>query len=121
EAVQAMGMIEGLLIRWRRDRLRMIERQVTASDRGATTSSIIRFLRLSMQSLILGLGAYLVIDQAVTTGVIFAGSILLARALQPVEQIVGTWRGLVAARDAFLRVHALLTANPPPTARLDLP
>ena len=64
EVVQAMGMMPGLLQRWSRDRDKMLERQATASDRAATTASAIKFLRLVMQSLILGLGAYLVIDPA---------------------------------------------------------
>jgi len=121
EVVQAMGMTEGLLRRWRRDRNRMLERQVTASDRSAAMQSIIRFLRLSMQSLILGLGAYLVIERAATVGAMFAASILLGRALQPVEQIVGAWRNLVGARAAFHRVRELLIANPPRELKLELP
>lgn len=121
EVVQAMGMAEGLLRRWGRDRVRMIRRQVTASDRAAVMSSIIRFLRLAMQSLILGLGAYLVIERSITVGAMFAASILLGRALQPVEQIVGSWRGLVSARDAFVRVRDLLAANPLRSGRLELP
>jgi ATP-binding cassette, subfamily C, bacterial len=90
EVVQALGMLPGLLKRWNRDRFRAIERQVVASDRAATTTSVIRFLRLSMQSLMLGLGAYLVIERLVTAGTMFAATILLGRALQPVEPIVGT-------------------------------
>ena len=116
-----MGMTDGLLKRWGRDRIRMIERQVVASDRAATLQSIIRFLRLSMQSIILGLGAYLVIERLATIGTMFAASILLGRALQPVEQIVGSWRNLVSARAAFLRVRELLSANPPREAGLSLP
>ena len=121
EVVQAMGMAEGLLRRWGRDRVRMIGRQVTASDRAAVMSSVIRFLRLAMQSLILGLGAYLVIERSITVGAMFAASILLGRALQPVEQIVGSWRGLVSARDAYVRVRDLLAANPLRGGRLELP
>jgi ATP-binding cassette subfamily C protein len=121
EVVRAMGMTEGLLKRWGRDRNRMLERQVTASDRAATMQSIIRFLRLSMQSVILGLGAYLVIERLATVGAMFAASILLGRALQPVEQIVGSWRNLVSARGAFLRVRELLAANPPRETGLSLP
>ena len=112
EVVQAMGMTEGLLRRWSTDRSRMMERQVNASDRAATVQSVIRFLRLSMQSLILGLGAYLVIERAATVGAMFAASILLGRALQPVEQIVGSWRNLVSARSAFSRIRDLLIALP---------
>jgi ATP-binding cassette subfamily C protein len=121
EVVRAMGMTDGLLRRWGRDRNRMLERQVAASDRAATMQSIIRFLRLSMQSVILGLGAYLVIERLATVGAMFAASILLGRALQPVEQIVGSWRNLVSARGAFLRVRELLAANPPRETGLLLP
>lgn len=121
EVVRAMGMTEGLLWRWARDRNRMLERQVAASDRAATLQSIIRFLRLAMQSLILGLGAYLVIERAATVGAMFAASILLGRALQPVEQIVGSWRTLVSARSAFHRVRELLITSPPREAKLELP
>lgn len=121
EVVRAMGMADGLLSRWRRDRNRMMERQLIAADRGSTISGLIRFLRLSMQSLILGLGAYLVIDRVVTVGSMFAASILLGRALQPVEQIVGSWRGMIAARDAFNRVRYLLASAPIPPIHLALP
>ncbi|MDA9397743.1 type I secretion system permease/ATPase [Bradyrhizobium sp. CCBAU 45389] len=121
EVVRAMGMTGGLLRRWSRDRDRMLERQVAASDRAAAIQSLIRFLRLAMQSLILGLGAYLVIERVTTVGSMFAASILLGRALQPVEQIVGSWRGLVSARAAFLRIRELLTAHPLLNAGLTLP
>jgi PrtD family type I secretion system ABC transporter len=121
EVVRAMGMTAGLLKRWSRDRTRMLERQVAASDRAATMQSIIRFLRLSMQSLVLGLGAYLVIERLTTAGAMFAASILLGRALQPVEQIVGCWRSLVSARGAFLRIRELLAAHPPHETGLTLP
>ena len=121
EVVQAMGMMGGLLQRWGRDRNRMLERQVTASDRAATMQSIIRFLRLSMQSVILGLGAYLVIERLATVGAMFAASILLGRALQPVEQIVGSWRNLVAARGAYRRIHDLLAVTPVRDPNLALP
>jgi ATP-binding cassette, subfamily C, bacterial len=121
EVVQAMGMMPGLLQRWRRDRYKVIERQVAASDRGAVTSSIIKFLRLAMQSLILGLGAWLVIERQMTVGAMFAASILLGRALQPVEQVVGSWRNMVSARAAYDRVNRLLLEFPPQEAVLALP
>jgi PrtD family type I secretion system ABC transporter len=99
----------------------MLDRQVTASERTATMQSIIRFLRLSMQSIILGLGAYLVIERLASIGTMFAASILLGRALQPVEQVVGSWRNLVSARAAFLRVRDLLEADPIVESRTSLP
>ncbi|MER9915537.1 MULTISPECIES: type I secretion system permease/ATPase [unclassified Mesorhizobium] len=121
EVVRAMGMTEGLLRRWSQDRFRVLDRQAVASDRAATMQSLIKFLRLSMQSVILGLGAYLVINRMATAGAMFAASILLGRALQPVEQTVGAWRGLVSARGAWLRVKSLLLATPLREQALTLP
>jgi ATP-binding cassette, subfamily C, bacterial len=121
EVVQAMGMMPGLLKRWGRDRDAVIGRQLTASDRATGFSGTIKFLRLGVQSLILGLGAYLVIERYVSVGAMFAATILLSRALSPVEQIVGSWRNLVSAREAYGRVKTLLAANPPADAKLVLP
>jgi PrtD family type I secretion system ABC transporter len=121
EVVLAMGMMGGLLKRWGRDRMRSLERQLVAADRSASFSGLIKFLRMAMQSLVLGLGAYLVIERMATTGAMFAASILLARALQPVEQIVGSWRSIVSARDAYKRFERLLTENPVPTPSVQLP
>jgi PrtD family type I secretion system ABC transporter len=121
EVVRAMGMLPGLLKRWGRDRTRLIDRQIAASDRAAVTSSTIKFMRLALQSLILGLGAWLVIERHITVGAMFAASILLSRALQPVEQMVGNWRNLNSARAAYDRVKLLLAANPLPDDKLELP
>src|SRR5262249_23787132 len=79
------------------------------------------FLRLSMQSLVLGLGAYLAIERLITIGAMFAATLLLGRALQPVEQIVGSWRAMISARDAFARIKLLLAGNPLRDAALALP
>jgi len=121
EVVRAMGMINGLLRRWSRDRNRMLERQLVASDRAATMSSIIKFVRMTLQSIILGVGAYLVIERMASAGVMFAASILLGRALQPIEQVVGGWRGFVGARDAFSRVKRLMELSPRKYDTLVLP
>lgn len=108
EVIRAMGMIDGLVRRWGRDRGLALGQQGRASDRAAVMSGLIRFLRLTMQSLILGLGAYLVIERQITGGSMFAASLLLGRGLQPVEQIVGLWRSLILARAALGRVERLL-------------
>jgi PrtD family type I secretion system ABC transporter len=94
---------------------------VVASDRAATMQSMIKFLRLSMQSVILGLGAYLVIERSATGGAMFAASLLLGRALQPVEQITGAWRSLVSVRGALRRLGELFAACPSPSTGLSLP
>ncbi len=120
EVIRAMAMTDGVARRWSKDRDRMLYRQAVASDRAANVQGIIRFLRLSMQSLILGLGAWLVIERETTAGSMFAASILLGRALQPVEQVVGSWRGMVSARGAFQRLRELFANISPPGANLEL-
>jgi ATP-binding cassette, subfamily C, bacterial len=121
DAVKAMGMMGGLLGRWSSDRNRVLDRHVAASDRAGAMTSLIKFLRLAMQSLILGLGAFLVIQRLATAGVMFAAMVLLGRALQPIEQTVGHWRSLLSARAAWLRVRELLLSSPPPERMLLLP
>ena len=120
EVIRAMAMGEGLLRRWDIDRNRMLDRQAVAGDRSATMQAIIKFLRLAMQSLILGLGAYLVIERATTAGAMFAASILLGRALQPVEQVVGSWRSMVSVRGAYQRMRQLFDNARPPERNLAL-
>jgi ATP-binding cassette, subfamily C, bacterial len=121
EAIRAMGMTGGLLRRWAGDRHATLQHQVVASDRAANVQSIVRFLRLSMQSVILGLGAYLVIERSVTAGTMFAASLLLGRALQPVEQITGAWRSLLSVRSAMRRLGELFAASPLREQNLSLP
>jgi PrtD family type I secretion system ABC transporter len=121
EVVRAMGMTGGLISRWGLERTRVMDRHVTASDRAGSMTSLIKFLRLAMQSLILGLGALLVITRAATAGIMFAAMVLLGRALQPIEQSVAQWRTMVSARAAWLRVKSLLQSSPLPPKTLALP
>jgi ATP-binding cassette subfamily C protein/ATP-binding cassette subfamily C protein EexD len=121
EVIKAMGMKDGLLGRWAVDRDRMLGQQILASDRGAASQASIRFLRLSMQSVILGLGGYLVIERSVTAGTMFAASLLLGRALQPVEQFSGAWRSFISVRNALKRLSDLLAASPARSANVSLP
>ncbi|MEO6394932.1 MAG: type I secretion system permease/ATPase [Devosia sp.] len=121
EVVSAMGMLPGLLARWRQDRNLVILKQTQAADRAGSVGGAIRFLRLSMQSLALGLGALLAIEQLVSLGAMFAATFLLGRAVQPIEQIVGSWRNIVSARAAYRRLKELFDQSPPADARLSLP
>ena len=114
DVVHAMGMLGDLTQKWNEERQSVLSAQQVAGERAAIVASAIRFLRLAMQSLILGLGAWLVIERATSAGAMFAASILLGRALQPVEQAAGSWRSMVAARDAFRRLRRLVDANPMP-------
>ena len=121
EPVRAMGMAGNLIARWSDDRNLMLEKQIGAADRGGLISGIIKFVRMAMQSLVLGLGAFLVIERVATAGIMFAGSMLLGRALQPVEQIVGHWRSFVSARDAYARIVRLLETVPAERPAIALP
>jgi ATP-binding cassette, subfamily C, bacterial len=121
EVLDSMGMMRGLLGRWSHDRLRLLDRQAVASDRSATMSSLIRFVRLAMQSLVLGLGAYLALERMTSIGSLFAATLLLGRALQPVEQVVAAWRSLVAAQASYVRVRDMLDAMPQRSAAMSLP
>ena len=120
EVIRAMAMTDGVLRRWGKDRDRMLSRQTVASDRAAAMQSSIRFLRLTMQSLILGLGAYLVIERLTSAGAMFAANILLGRALQPVEQVVGSWRNLVSVRAAYQRLREVFARIPDKDENLSL-
>jgi ATP-binding cassette subfamily C protein len=121
EVIQALGMLGSLTRRWLADRVSILALQAGAGDRNASITGAIKFSRLFMQALMLGFGAYLVIDRSITAGAMFAGTIILGRALQPVEQLVGAWRQLLTARDSLARVARLLHESPPPAARMSLP
>lgn len=112
DAISAMGMLPALLGRWQQGRDGAITAQTRASDRAGTMSSLTRFLRMGAQVGILGLGALLVLDGAITAGAMFAATIILGRALAPVEQLVGAVRALQGAGVALGRLNAVLRAVP---------
>jgi ATP-binding cassette subfamily C protein len=112
EVIQAMGMLPGFLRRWSVSREDMLAQQTRASELGAYLSGTIKFFRLSLQSAIIGIGAWMAINGEVTAGVIYAASILLARTISPVEQLVGGWRSFVSARAAMRRINELLAIEP---------
>lgn len=121
DVIEAMGMMPHLVRRWRKRNAEAERWQAVAGDRVALITATTKFVRIAVQSLMLGVGAYLVIDHEATGGVMIGGSIILGRALAPVEQMVGGWRSLVAARAAFQRVQAILAASPPRAMHTKLP
>ncbi|NRB58149.1 MAG: type I secretion system permease/ATPase [Salinicola sp.] len=121
EVLQAMGMLPHLLARWRDKHHDYLINQSRASDRAGVLSNVSKTLRVMFQSLILGLGAYLVIEGSLTGGMMIAGSILMGRALAPIDQMIGGWKGFVAARTAHARLQALLVAVPAEPQRMPLP
>lgn len=108
DVIRAMGMQPAVERNWQSQRSAMLVQQAVASDKNAVMTSSIRFFRLLLQSLMLGTGAWLAIDHAITPATIFAASIVMGRALVPVEQAVGTWKQFIGARDAYAQVRDLL-------------
>ncbi len=120
EAIAALGMLPAIGRRWFASYLRILDKQTLASDRAAWIGGLGRFVRLTLQSLILGAGALLAIDGQITPGMMIACSILSGRALAPVEQVIGAWRPLLGARRAWGRLRQLLEDFPPPPAAMPL-
>lgn len=109
EVIDSMGMGPAVQRFWREAASEAVSPQNLAADRGAMMVAATKFIRLAVQIAILGVGAYLVLLQELTGGASIAGSIIMGRALAPVEQMIGGWRGLVAARQSYRRLAAFLS------------
>jgi PrtD family type I secretion system ABC transporter len=107
EVLQALGMTRRLLSRWRRRQYKLGEAAIKASRNTVAFAAGARFLRQVIQILMLALGAWLVLDGLATPGAMIATTILLGRAIQPVEQVVGSWRTLVEGRAAYERLDKM--------------
>lgn len=121
EIISALGMIPMLGKRWQAQNREALLLQIQASDYMAKLSAIGRYIRLTLQSLVLGVGAYLVLQGQMSGGMMIAGSILLGRALAPAEQLIGSWRQLVAGITAHQRLSQLLADNDIEQAPFSLP
>lgn len=121
EVIESMGMLETLIDRWGRRQRNVLMLQSLASDRGAIISTLSRTFRLLVQSLVLGLGAYLAVDHQVGAGLVFAGAVLLGRALAPIDLIIGSWKGFIAARSQYGRLNDILDKQQAQPERMSLP
>lgn len=121
EVVSAMGMLPGIMGRWAERHRNVLTRQATASDRAGLILASSRSIRLILQVAMLGIGAYLVLGQEITAGTMIAASIIMGRALAPVEAAVGQWRGFVNARTAYKRLNKLLLSSEDEQERMPLP
>jgi PrtD family type I secretion system ABC transporter len=121
EAVFAMGMAPGLSRLWGEANGHFMGSQQRASDIGGGLGSVSKVVRMVLQSGVLALGAYLVIEGQASGGIIIASSILTSRALAPVELAIANWKGFVGARQSGRRLSDLLEAMPPPESQLVLP
>ena len=121
EAVMAMGMLPGLTGLWRKRHSLGIGLQGMASDRAGNVAAIAKAVRLFLQIAILGVGAWLVIRQETTGGVMIAASIIMGRGLAPVEASIGGWRGFLVAREAYQRLVKAFGAELDPPESMSLP
>ena len=121
EAIEAMGMVPAMLGRWQARRAKMLQLQSLASDRAGVITAMSKFTRVVLQIAILGFGAYLVLHDHITAGLMIAASIMMGRALAPVEIAVGSWKHFLTARSAYDRLNALLKAVPANREFMHLP
>ncbi len=112
EVLVAMGMAERLNRRWNEANEKYLSGNQNASDVTGGLGAVSKVMRMMLQSAVLGVGAYLVIHQEATAGIIIAGSILSARALAPVDLAIAHWKGFIAARQSWHRLNGLLEKMP---------
>ncbi|MES2665180.1 MAG: type I secretion system permease/ATPase [Pseudomonadota bacterium] len=121
ELIQALGMTGAAFTRWQKARGAALAEGLTAGDTAGSYGTLSKTFRLFLQSAMLGLGAWLVLRGEMSPGAMIAGSILLGRALQPIEQAVGQWAVVTRARQGHARLVDLLSRVPVEAPRTPLP
>ena len=121
EVIRALGMERPLTNRWLKSHDEMLTHQAVASKRAGVVLASSKFVRMSLQVAILGTGAYLALRQEISPGIMIAASIVMGRALAPVEQAVGQWKQFIGARQAHKRLHALFTQVADDEERIEMP
>jgi PrtD family type I secretion system ABC transporter len=120
-AIDAMGMLPAVIGRWQGRNAEAMKLQAVASDRAGLIAAIARYLRTAVYIATLGAGALLVLDHQLTAGMMVGASIILSRALAPIDQSINAWRSFVSAREAFSRLVALLRSSDRRVAPTRLP
>ena len=121
EMVGALGMRDAAFDRWKTLRDQSLDASIEFADKSGGYTAMTRAMRLFLQSAMLGLGAYLVLRGEMTAGAMIAGSILLGRALAPIEQIIGQWAVIERGREGWANLSELLGTIPAPQQRTTLP
>ena len=122
EAIRALGMTARLIGRWSEANERFLRQNIEVAKVYANMGALARVVRYGLQSAILGIGAYLVINEQASGGIMIASSIMMGRALAPIEIALVNWKQLVAARQGIDRLRTILTAvSPPATVAVELP
>lgn len=121
EVIHAMGMGENIKKRWHENHINYLLAQTKASDKSGFWSNMSKTLRMLFQSLALGLGGYLSITGEITPGMMIAGSIIMGRALAPLDILIGSWSQFLGAKEAYGKVDELLEAFPEKEKSMELP
>ncbi|MFD2366661.1 type I secretion system permease/ATPase [Pseudoduganella sp. GCM10020061] len=121
EVIESMGMLPNLMSRWFKLHGKFLHLQAEASEKAGLVGAATKFVQVSQQSLVLGLGALLVIEGRMTPGMMIAASILVGRTLAPVQQLIGIWKSFSSTRSAYARLNELLAANPARSSGMELP
>lgn len=121
EVIESMGMLETLMARWAKRQRNIMMLQSDASDKGGAVSSTSKTFRTWSQSIMLAIGAYLVVTHEINPGLLMAGSLLLGRALAPIDQMIGSWKGFVAAKVQYDRLNKVMDDLNKEPQRMPLP
>jgi len=121
EVIESMGMLPNLMARWFKLHSRFLNFQADASEKASKVSAVTKFVQTSLQSLVLGLGALLVIEGEISPGMMIAASILLGKTLGPVQQVIAVWKNFASTRSAHERLTKLLEENPERHSGMALP
>lgn len=121
EVIESMGMLPNLMGRWFKQHSKFLHLQAEASEKAGIIGAVTKFVQMSLQSLVLGFGALLVLEHKISPGMMIAASILVGRALAPVQQVIAVWKSWSSTRSAYERLNKLLEANPARSAGMELP
>lgn len=121
EVIEAMGMLPNIQARWYKLHSRFLNLQAEASEKAGVVTALSKSINVALQSLVLGLGALLVLENHITPGMMIAGSILFGRAVAPVQLLISVWKQVGSTRSAYERLVKLLELNPLREAGMALP
>lgn len=121
EVIESMGMLPNLMRRWFKLHSRFLNLQADASQKAGVIGAITKFVQISLTSLVLGFGALLAIEGRITPGMMIAASILIGRALAPVQQVIAVWKSWSSTRSSYDRLSKMLEENPQRGAGMELP
>lgn len=121
EVIESMGMLPNLMGRWFKQHSKFLHLQAEASEKAGVIGAVTKFFQMSLQSLVLGFGALLVLEHKISPGMMIAASILVGRALAPVQQVIAVWKSWSSTRSAYERLTKLLETNPARSAGMELP